>query len=312
MVTAADYEILRTSTGDVPPADRAAFWVDHVRANHGLLDARFGARPAFRGGTVRQRGGGYQLVDFWSDGIAYARGVRQLARDPDEIARVVVPLRGRLAVSVGDDEAWLAPGVCGLLPAGAPFVVAHDDAVRGLVLSLPGRSLPARGRSQLSLRSGPGAVLGGMLRSLAAERHAFDRTTFGVVCAHVEELLVHLVARDEPVGSLALIERAFRDHVEAHADDPGLTGTRAAAALGWSLRQVQVALQQAGTTPRDVIRDVRLRHAHRRLSDPTLSHLDVTAVALASGFRSVRTFGDAFRDRYGSSPGQVGRERGLR
>ncbi|WP_205695486.1 AraC family transcriptional regulator [Conexibacter sp. SYSU D00693] len=303
MTAAASYEVLRTSTLDVPPADRRAVWVDHVRANHGLLDSRFGAlHEGFAGGTVRQRAGVHQLVDFWSDGIAYARTAHQIARDPDAVVRLVVPLRGRLAIQVAGETASLAPGDAGLLPEGAPFVLGHGDAARGLVLTLPADALPSTARSRLDLRTGLGAVLDGMLRALVAQRDGLDARAFRTVADQVAELLGHLAARRTATGRHALVEQTFREHVRAHADDPALTGTSAAHALGWSLRQVQVALQHAGTTPREVIRETRLRRAHRRLTDPALAHLGVTEVALLSGFGSVRTFGDAFRERYGAAP----------
>ncbi len=97
-----------------------------------------------------------------------------------------------------------------------------------------------------------------------------------------------------------------RRYVREHAADPGLTGTSMAHALGWSLRQIQLALQRAGTTPRDLIREERLRLVRERLQCGDCEHLTITDLAFTSGFSSASALSTAFRQRYGVSPGRCG------
>ncbi|MGW0826057.1 helix-turn-helix transcriptional regulator [Streptomyces sp. NPDC002845] len=96
-----------------------------------------------------------------------------------------------------------------------------------------------------------------------------------------------------------------RRYVRDHAADPALTGTSMARALGWSLRQVQLALQRAGTTPRDVIREERLRLVRDRLQCADCAHMTITDLAYASGFSSASAMSTAFRQRYGTSPREM-------
>ncbi|KAB2385918.1 helix-turn-helix domain-containing protein [Actinomadura montaniterrae] len=72
--------------------------------------------------------------------------------------------------------------------------------------------------------------------------------------------------------------------------------------LGWSLRQVQLALQQAGTTPRELIREERLRLVRDRLRDPRPRHVSISALGHAAGIPSPSAFSAAYRRRFGESP----------
>lgn len=113
-------------------------------------------------------------------------------------------------------------------------------------------------------------------------------------------------ARDAPMMTgvqLGRVEhhevgRAFRAYVAEHAADPELRGS-AAAALGWSLRHVQVALEAADTTPSEVIRRERLSLARELLGD---GRLRISDIAFASGLSSVNTSTDAFRREFCGTP----------
>jgi AraC-like DNA-binding protein len=78
-----------------------------------------------------------------------------------------------------------------------------------------------------------------------------------------------------------------------------------ARALGWSLRQIQLALQHAGTTPRDLIREERLRLVRERLRCGDCERLTITDLAYASGFSSASALSTAFRQRFGVSPREM-------
>ncbi len=301
----ANYVVERTSTLQVAAADRAEFWAGHVRSIHCALDHRFRTRADFLGTTARQHDGRYQLVEFTSDGVAYVRTARQVARDPDEDLRLLVPLTGTLAVHDDDAGLGLGRGTAGLLSTTAPFRLAHDAPVRALILTMPRPAVP-RFRpgidSRLDLNAGVGRALAGLLTTAARERDRLGAIEFGTLCDQAVELLGLIRGVDAGGDTLAAVERAFREHVAAHSDDPTLTGMSAAHALGWSLRQVQTALQRAQTTPRDVIAEERLRRAHRRLLDPAQRHRRVAEIAFQSGFSSTGTFTEAFRRRYGITP----------
>ncbi|MER7815639.1 helix-turn-helix domain-containing protein [Streptomyces sp. NPDC096153] len=90
-----------------------------------------------------------------------------------------------------------------------------------------------------------------------------------------------------------------------HAADPDLSGNSLARALGWSLRQIQLALQHAVPTPRDLIREGRLRPAREHLLCADCAHMTITDLVYASGFSSGSAMRPAFRRRFGVSPREM-------
>ena len=147
----------------------------------------------------------------------------------------------------------------------------------------------------------------GMVKDVHAERERLSPRQFDVVCDRIVELLRVLAEDDRPgaPGHLAEVESLVRRHVRAHAADPRLNGAAVARELGWSLRQVQLALQQAGTTPRELIREERLRLVRDRLHSPRHQHMTITELAHSSGFSSASALSTAFRRRYGISPREL-------
>ncbi|WP_156671341.1 MULTISPECIES: helix-turn-helix transcriptional regulator, partial [unclassified Mycobacterium] len=94
---------------------------------------------------------------------------------------------------------------------------------------------------------------------------------------------------------------AVRQYVTAHSRDPELSPRAIAAALGWSVRQIQLALQQAGTTTSELIRSARVNRAADLLrgSSPGTT---ITSIAFESGFRSMSTFEAVFKQHFGVTP----------
>ena len=142
-----------------------------------------------------------------------------------------------------------------------------------------------------------------MLGELFAQRAHLSAAEFDAVCDRLVDLLCMLAVGDDrpdTEGGLGEVEAMIRRYVREHATDPDLTGATVARALGWSLRQVQLAMQQAGTTPRELIREERLALVHERLRSPV--HIVIGELAHSCGFSSNSVLSAAFRQRYGMSP----------
>ncbi|MFD5812487.1 AraC family transcriptional regulator [Rhodococcus aetherivorans] len=313
----ADYQVQFTTTRRVPRRDRAEFWTDHVRFNHGTLDYFFptpGERsPAdFAGATHVQRCGNHQLVEFWSDRITYARTARHVRADDDRSMRLFVPKSGTLTVAHDGVTLPVPVGRAALVSMARPFELLHRAQTRAWVLTVPEGCLPDRavadGPSVLDLRRGVASVAETMTRALARERKSLSGPAFVTISARVIELVAVALAdlRDgiRP-GGLEAVAAAARAYVDERSDDPDLTPASIARDLGWSLRQLQLALRTAGTTPAELLRNRRLDRARSRLEDPRWSAVAVGDIAFASGFGSLSAFGTAFRARFGTTPRAV-------
>ncbi|WP_169814317.1 helix-turn-helix domain-containing protein [Nocardia mexicana] len=85
-------------------------------------------------------------------------------------------------------------------------------------------------------------------------------------------------------GQLDETAEAVRRYVR---DSIGVADVRLPAvahALGWSPRQLRVALQQAGTTYRDVRREAALRVARDLLESAGAQSMSITEIAARTGF----------------------------
>ena len=311
-MSADQYTHHRTTTLDLDPRERADFWAEHVRENQCLFDYRYPGGSDFHGATQVQRAKGYQLVEFWSDGIDYVRSSNEIRRDPLDDYKLVIPYRGELSILEDDRSVTLGPGMGGLISIRSPFELLHGGGVHAIVMTIP--AVRARGfattATTLDVSRGLGGVLGSMVHTLANEREHFTANDFETACEQVVELTSALTGRDHTSDTgLAAVEASVRRYVRLNSDQPSINGAAIARDLGWSLRQVQLALQRSGTTPRELIREARLRRARRRLLDGTFNHLSIAEVAFASGFSSLSNFGSAFHDRFGLSPREL-RSRG--
>ncbi|WP_233526090.1 helix-turn-helix domain-containing protein [Actinomadura spongiicola] len=245
-------------------------------------------------------------------------------RDPDGGAyRFLMPVHGEMLMFRDGAEARLRPGTGGLVSPAAPVRVVPHRPSRAFVLTIPAHEVDGRLHgvvsraaplaADLDLSTGLGRVVADMVRAVGEERETLTARQFDAACDRITELLCIVVADfDDPNGArpsgpghLAEVEAVVRRHVREHATDPGLTGAAMAQDLGWSLRQIQLALQRAGTTPRELIREERLRLVRDRLRNPLDGDVTITDLAHATGFSSASALSHAFRRRFGVSPREL-------
>jgi AraC family transcriptional regulator of adaptative response / DNA-3-methyladenine glycosylase II len=106
-------------------------------------------------------------------------------------------------------------------------------------------------------------------------------------------------------GSSTTVTRALREIAEGALDDESVSGL--AERLGVTDRHLRrLFLEHLGAPPIAVAQTHRLLSAKRLLDDTALP---VSAVALASGFGSVRRFNDTFRRTWGRSPREIRKKR---
>ncbi|NKY58272.1 helix-turn-helix transcriptional regulator [Nocardia flavorosea] len=150
-------------------------------------------------------------------------------------------------------------------------------------------------------------VAAGVIGNLYTEAATLTDREFETVAEQLVDLLCMQILGDpgSPPTQLAHVESAARRYIHSHAGDPELTVARTARALGWSVRQIQLAFRAAGATPSEVIREECLQLARDRLRSPAFRRRSITDIATGSGFDSVSSFTKAFHRRFGSTPGQI-------
>jgi AraC-like DNA-binding protein len=286
--------------------DALAYWIDHVRTNQGSLHVRALADTAvFRGATLVQRDADYQLVDKWSDGVQYSRTDADIRADDRSESVLIVPRRGVFDVEQAEDQIRLRPGHGGIVSKARALQLRHDFWARGWTFNtIDGRWRRAAEQRPvtLDLRHGLGSIVRTMIWAVSKQYRSLDSYEFARSCATINDLLLACALDHGGLpDTLHSVERAVREYVALHACEPDLTPRLVARSLGWSVRQVQLALQRAGTTTSDLIRSTRLTSAAGLLrnSPPGTT---ITSIASDSGFRSMTSFEVAFKKQFGITP----------
>jgi AraC-like DNA-binding protein len=95
-----------------------------------------------------------------------------------------------------------------------------------------------------------------------------------------------------------------RSYIEDRLDDPDLSPAAIAAAHGVSVRTLQLAFAETGTTVTRHVRDRRLKACYRDLTRPGPAET-VTDVAFRWGFNDAGHFSRTFRQEFGVTPSAV-------
>ncbi|WP_406229961.1 AraC family transcriptional regulator [Nocardia sp. NBC_01009] len=301
------------TTSVVDPHERADYWAHLINMYHCRLGYRFPSRTDFQGHTRLRRTDAYQLVGWESDAVTYLRNPKLIRADPDDDYRLIVPFAGRLAFGSDGGHGILTPGTMCLVAIDQPFAMSMSDGTRGLIITIPRQEIQHRlnhlapPTRPLDLTTGLGRVTAGMVSGLYTECAALTDRQFDTVSERLVDLLCMQILGDPASSStqLADVEATARRYIHNHAGDPDLTGTRVAGALGWSLRQIQLAFSAAGTTPSEVIREERLQLARDRLRSPAYQRCSITDIASDLGFGSASSFNKAFRRRFDTTPSQL-------
>lgn len=302
------------TTRVVAPHERADYWSELINSYHRRLGYTFPRGSDFEGRTTLRRTHDYQLIGWESDAVTYYRSAGHVQGDSDDDFRLLLPTAGQVDLFQAGQHARLPSGVGCLVTIDRPFAFSLGDGSRGLLMTIPRREIdhrlghtPELPVTPADLTAGLGRVVADLAAGLFAQGGDLTRHQFDTASTHLVELLCMHIIGDQPTGPghLADVEAAVRHYVRTHAGDPDLTGATIARALGWSLRQIQLAFQHAGTTPSELIKEERLQLAYSRLRSPVYRDWTIADVAMGLGFSSASAFSTAFRRRFDVSPRDV-------
>lgn len=264
-------------------------------------------------------------IRFGSVVVARAEGTAAQFIEPEELQRSVVDVifveKGVLELLEGDGEVAavgsiiISPSeVPHRLHAGGPWattsVQVDGAAVESLVPRLPERVaiFPESTALQRGVHAFAAQVARGGPRPSALERYATEQ----LLTEMVGSLLLDRFGVGWSGGSptAALRDRAIAVIAQSRAD-PDLNAERVARAVQSSLRRVQAAFAEVGTSISAEIRRQRARLAKSLLTNSRFDVLSIEQVAQQSGFGTTMSLRRALTDQYGLGPSELRATRGV-
>jgi AraC-like DNA-binding protein len=274
------------------------------------MEHRFRQEGDWRADLTAQDTPTYRVLRWVQHGDRIAvRTPSAIRRVPgDEHYWIVVPRAGAYTVRHGEEETRALPGQASVMGMDEACLLTIPQS-EAYAMQVPRAELDGRLGSSGSLRllldldSGLGRIVDTMLRSVHEEREHLADHEFHAVCDRITELFCMIVRSDgqPPENHLTEVAQVVRRYVRERLGAGKLPLTAVAHGLGWSPRQLRHALQETGTTYRDLRREETLRAARDLLQDPARADLTIGDIAARAGLTAT-WFSSAFKDRYGEAP----------
>jgi len=179
------------------------------------------------------------------------------------------------------------------------LLVPRQHAPDGLIRSA------RRAAGAVSALPGSGliSVAADQMTAINRELDNLSDTGLATACqALIDTMNTAVSLPSRPVRDSLLVR--VRRYIEDNLDDPDLSPSDVAAANNISLRTLQLAFAESGTTASHWIRNRRLKACYRELAHARGSET-VTDIAFRWGFRDVGHFSRTFKYAYGVSPSHV-------
>jgi AraC-like DNA-binding protein len=305
----------------VPERDQFSSWREACCQHVYAITPEREEHGGFRGSMQARRVGGVDFVDLQCEGHRVSRRAEDIRRAPSDTYYVYHQIGEAAWFLQGGRHVLALRGDIVLADPNVPFSTGASGDFDFRIWRVPRRSLdgylsrPGRlPMMHLPFNSPECSLVAACLDALAAQGDRIDAR----IAESVSENLVRVVAMAAGIqpemrdaGRLALREaarqRALR-YVESRFADPELSPSRAAHALGMSVRKLHMLFADTGTTFGAYLVRRRLEQARALLSSTAGAERLIADIALAVGFNDLSTFYRAFRAAWGTTPGEL-RER---
>lgn len=249
-------------------------------------------------------------------GPCRAGRTRQQAADGDDDIVLCLTLGGRMTWQWRDDrqveagQAYLgANDIAGFRVFQQPTTIMDMVIPRRLMAPF----IPDAGGSPRQFSATPEMrLLGRYAQALVREAGQISGEAAALAALHMRDLVaLSLGATGDGAevarrrGGRAARLKAIKDDVDAHLLDPRLSVDWITGRHGISARYLRALFADERMSFADFVTHRRLHLAWRRLMNPRLAPLPISAIAYESGFNDLSWFNRAFRRRFGMTPSQA-------
>lgn len=252
--------------------------------------------------------------------ISYGAPVRVTSGALDSIYHLQVLLGGHCLWRGHGEEHYFAPGELLLINPDDPVDLTYSDDCEKFILKVPALLLesvcneqrwhyPDQGVRFLENRYQLNELEGfvGLLAMICQEAEATEQIPkvqehyAQIIVSKMLSLMKTNVSRVSP-GSPSATFEAIADYIARNLKH-GIDSEELARQAHISLRSLYGLFERnAGTTPKNYIRQKRLERINACLSDPTCNVRNVTEVAMDYGFLHLGRFSSSYRQQFGELP----------
>lgn len=302
------------STTALPAQEQYDFWADEVTGPAFHLEVPDRHRGPYRASARVVPLQEAAFAELRCDPLAVQRTARTIAADPGDGFSVTLMRSGSGVVEIDGEKQALAAGDLWLLDTSRSFLKRFPEPLHTHVLVIPRRLLAAAGvRIAEGLRivapRGPMAELfSDFLISLNRNAAALSSDEGAKVTRTAAQLMAAVFAPTPDNDHVAadparkLTAERVLGYVERHLGDPGLSPSRIAAALGFSVRYLHGLFEGTGTSLGERILRRRLERCRDDLARGELARRGVGEIAYEWGFNDAAHFSRAFKVFTGMSP----------
>jgi AraC-like DNA-binding protein len=274
------------------------------------------APQAFRYSRSEKLLGDLSFVSGMMTKVMFTRTARDVVgAECDDNMKLVVPLAGSVVFRQNKREALVKPGQFYLDDAARPYEKRVIDSLTYLTVNFPRDAVASRlGGLDSILAIGFGTELPhsrlarDFLLSIATVWDSIEETSAAHLSSVASDLIMAaLWERCNPTGTPQSVYRSAqfqqaRAFIYAHLDDPRLSPSMIATALGVSTRYLRYLFSERRFSYRRYVLAERLARCAKDLGDPRLAHRTITAVAYSWAFFDGAHFSRAFKAAFEMSP----------
>jgi AraC family transcriptional activator of tynA and feaB len=304
----------RWSTAGVSPGHRLEYWREVI--SKAVIATSVSKRDSgdFLGEITCRKFNDITFNCFDSGGHEIIRSESHIRNQAERRFLLSLQLSGKAHITQGGRSIVLSPGTMGLVDAGQPFSVVLVGEVRRMVAVLPHQLVWShfpRVTQMVALQidplqpcaeiirdyvirlSQPQCVIGGVAGDVMSEHLC---ALLGIVAAS------QLGVESPPSSSRQIRKDVLLRYLRRQALDPELSPSRAAKAVGMSVRSLHDLMQHTGQSFSEWILDARVTHARRLLQSPGAAQRKIADIATDCGFSDLSHFNRMFKARVGCTP----------
>lgn len=257
---------------------------------------------------------GLRLSPIQSNAIT----IERLPKEPESVSQdcyfAVLLTAGEYKLEQGGREVFLKPGEMSLYDATEPHRITIPQPFSKILISIPRHLLDERvsnichmTATRLPTQSGIAAITASMIQSTVSQLEQLEPSDFHSLSDPVLEMLTMTLAEQQ--GSSGTLSRhrnlalmRVKRFIANQLSNTELNTDVISRAVGLSPRYINNLFNEDNTSLMRYLTKQRLSRSRHYLATPLYSYLNITEVAMKSGFSNMAHFSRIFRQVYGLSP----------